>query len=859
MDYIRGLIDSGRENEVPRWLIVSDFRRMAIHDLEPEQDPELPLLKRLPPSIEFDLRDLHKNVRQFAFIAGYKYHKLNPEDPANFEATELMARLHDSLYDGGYRGHELCQFLVRLLFCFFAEDTGIFPSDAFKLYLMERTAEDGSDLGAKLAHLFQVLNTPSEHRGKNLDEDLAQFDYINGDLFSEPLSFADFTTSMRTALIACADFKWEKISPAIFGSLFQTIFDHADDRKRRQLGAHYTTEKNIMKVVRSLFLDELRSEFESAKSDKSGRGPGRLRDLQNRLASLRFLDPACGCGNFLVITYRELRQLELEILIHLEHDYLSDQAELIDKQKLDVSKLSKINVDQMYGIEIEEFPARIAEVALWLTDHQANTLLSEAFGERFARIPLRKSPQIRVQNALRCDWKEIIAPRDCSYILGNPPFVGKTYQHADQKVDMDIVWGDVKGAGLLDFVTCWHRLAAEYIQGTKIKVAFVSTNSICQGEQVGILWGCLLSRYRVKILFAHRTFAWESEARGKAHVHCVIIGFGLENSDQKKLFDYDDDPQNPVVSTVGNISPYLVAGSDIVVSPRTQPICHVPEMVYGSKPTDGGHLILTTTEKEHFLRENPTLSHLLRPFLGAEEFINGMERWCLWLKDASPSEIRSSSELMRRIEAVRTMRLASKKEPTRRDAATPSLFAEIRQSDSNYLAVPEVSSERRNFIPIAFLSKNIICSNKIQFVSGATLYHLGILSSTIHMAWMKQVCGRLKSDFSYSSKIVYNNFPWPESVTDAQRESVEQAAQAVLDARALFPTSTLADLYDPVSMPPVLAKAHTALDKAVEKCYRKEPFASDRTRVEYLFALYEKITAPLIAAPKKNRLPRKSP
>lgn len=845
MEYIRGLIESGRDKEVPRWLIVSDFQRIAIHDLEPEQDPDLPLFRRLPPSIEFDLKDLHRNVRHFAFIAGYKHHKLNPEDPANFEATELMARLHDALYDGGYRGHELCQFLVRILFCFFAEDTGIFPPDQFKLYLRDHTRDDGGDLGARLAHLFQVLNTPEESRGKNLDEDLAQFPYVNGAIFAEPLSFADFTTAMRAALLECADFKWEKISPAVFGSLFQTIFDHEDDRKRRQLGAHYTAEKNILKLARSLFLDEFLAEFESAKADRSGRRPNRLRDLQKHLAGLKILDPACGCGNFLVITYRELRQLELEILVELN----SGQQQF---EQDEVYNLSLINVDQMYGIEIEEFPARIAEVALWLADHQANILLSEAFGQFYRRIPLRKSPQIHVANALQKDWKEVLPPTECSYILGNPPFIGHQWRTPEQMQDMELVWGKDGRFGRLDYVTGWYRKAADYMT-PNVRCAFVSTNSISQGEQAGILWPELFQR-GMKIQFAHRTFPWESEARGKAQVHCVIIGFGDQNPERKHLYDYDHDPKgdSPVVSICSNISPYLVEGPDRVMPSRTGPRPGLPMMTKGSQPTDGGHLIITAEARAQLIEQDSIVEQWIRPYMGGDDFINGKNRWCLWLKDADPSELRKSTAILQRIEAVREARQKSPTKSVRDFANTPTVFTQDRQPSEPYLAVPEVSSENRQFIPIGFLQPEIIASNKLQIIPGASLFHFGILSSTMHMAWMRSVGGRLKSDYSYSPA-VYNNFPWPEEVTSEQNVNVEKAAQSVLDARAKYPTSTLADLYDPNTMPADLVKAHADLDRAVERCYRREPFPNDRARVEHLFALYEKVTVPLASAEKPVR------
>jgi len=835
MGYIRGLQDTGRSKEIPRYLMVSDFRKIALHDLEGAGE-----------TVTFPVTDLHKHIRHFAFVAGYKQHQLDPEDPANIEAAELMAELHDALLEGRYTGHDLRVFLVRVLFCLFAEDTGIFPPSAFKLYMQEKALEDFTLVGLHLERLFQVLDKPMELRQANVPEALRDMPYVNGDLFTERLEAADFSSKARDALAKCFDFDWSRISPAVFGSLFQGVMD---SKERRQIGAHYTSEANIMKLVRSLFLDEMRAEFTAASKDRSGRGRGRLIDLQKRLAALRFLDPACGCGNFLVITYRELRRLELDILKEL-HGVQSEFS--LD----DVNKLSMIDVDQMYGIEIEEFPARIAEVALWLADHQANVELSQAFSQFYLRIPLRKSPHIHVANALRVNWHDVLPSDECSYILGNPPFVGHHYQNAQQKEDQQAVMGNISAAGVIDFVANWHLKAAKYIKGTKIKVALVSTNSICQGEQAGLLWSEMFQSYGVKIHFAHRTFAWESEARGKAHVHCIIVGFADFDTDRKELFDYESDPEHPTTTTVRNISPYLVEGPDRAVSNRSEPLSGVPKMSWGNKPTDGGHLILSPEERDDFLKQEPGAAKFIRPFMSGGDFINGIDRFCLWLKDAAPNELRTLPMVMARVDAVKQMRLASKAESTRKYAAYPTLFRQIAQPDSDYLAVPEVSSERRPIIPIAFVSKDIICSNKIQFVPNASVWHFGILTSTMHMAWMRLVCGRLKSDYSYSNTLVYNNFPWPEEVSEAQQAAVQKAAQAVLEARALFPSSTLADLYDPTTMPPVLVKAHADLDRTVDRCYRKEPFANDRARVEHLFALYEKLSAPLVTyeKPKRQRM-----
>ncbi len=843
MAYIRGLKDTQRDREIPRWLIVSDFARIALHDLEPEQDPEAPLLNRLPPSIQFPLADLHKHVRHFAFIAGYTQHRLNPEDPANLEATQLMCNLHDALHAGGYTGHELKRFLVRILFCLFSEDNGIFPQKAFELFLRDRTAEDGSDLGLRLEQLFRVLNTATPQRQRNLDEELGQFPYVNGELFAERIEFADFNADMRNGLLACCAFRWETISPAVFGSLFQAVMD---SKERRRIGGHYTAEKNILKVIRSLFLDDLRAEFESIKADRSTRRTARLQEFHAKLSKLRFLDPACGCGNFLVITYRELRKLELEVLLELygqQHEMSLD----------DVTQLSKVNVDQFYGIEIEEFPARIAEVALWLTDHQANIVLSQAFGQFYDRLPLRASPHIVVGNALRTDWRTVLPTEQCSYVLGNPPFVGKHYQSAEQRTDMALVFHDFKNTGDMDYVVAWFYRAAEYIQGTPIRVGFVATNSITQGEQVPIVWGLLFGRYRVKIHFAHRPFAWESEARGKAHVHVVIIGFGALDSANKRIYDYDTHAEHPLVSEATNISPYLTPGSDSFVTKRTRPLGDVPEMRCGNKPSDGGSFLLTDAQKKELLEAEPAAAKFLKRFTGSEEFINGNMRWCLWLQDASPTELRALPEVMKRVQAVKDFRAKSTAAPTRKAAQTPTLFFYVSQPATKFIAIPEVSSERRSYIPIGFLSPSVIVSNKVYVIAERSLYLLGLLSSAMHMAWMRQTAGRLESRYQYSGSMVYNTFPWPANVPYKQSAAVESAAQAVLDARAQYPSSTLADLYDPLTMPAPLLKAHQHLDRAVDRCYRPEPFPSDRHRVEYLFALYEQITAPLVAASQPAR------
>ena len=853
-DYIQAMGAEGRAKEIPRYVIVSDFQRFVLYDLEPETQRDLPLFAgRRYEVTEFTLAELHKHIHALAFIPGYKQHTFKEQDPINIEAAEILGELHDALEAGGYSGHNLERFLVRILFCLFAEDTGLFPRESFKLYIENHTAPDGSDLGLHLARLFDILNTPLDKRQAHLDEDLAQFQYVNGDLFSEHLGFTDFNRSMREALLECCGKDWDEISPAIFGSLFQSIMQ---PKERRQIGAHYTSERDILKVARSLFLDDLRAEFEARKKDKSTGRIARLEEFHKKLCNLRFLDPACGCGNFLVITYRELRQLELETLQELYGGAHGTERGTQKELTLDeINRLSAVDVHQFYGIEIEEWPARIAEVAMWLMDHQMNVKISEAFGQLYQRLPLKKSPHIHCANALRKDWKEVLPPAQCSYVLGNPPFVGKHLMNAAQGADMESVWGETANAGVLDFVTAWYRLAAEYIQGTRIVASFVSTNSISQGEQVGTLWMPLFQKYHLKIHFGHRTFSWISEARGMAHVHVVIIGFAAFDTANKRIYDYESD--KVTVATAKNISPYLVEGSDMAIVSRSKPMCDVPDCQYGNKPTDGGHLIVEEEDRQKFLAENPDAKKYLRPLLCAEEYLYSIPRWCLWLTDASAADIRDIPGIKQRVEAVRDFRLASKKPPTRAKAATPTLFAEIRQPKTRFMVVPQHTSENRKYVPFGYFKADNIVHNSCSAIPEATLFHFGVLSSNIHMAWVKQVCGRLESRYRYSTRLVYNNYPWPESATDKQRAAVEAKAQAVLDARKphLPPhgMSTLADLYDPLSMPPELVKAHAELDCAVEKCYRPEPFNSDRERVEFLFSLYEKLTAPLLPVTPKAK------
>ena len=844
-DQAIGYFSGLKDNELPRYILVSDFANFRLYDLEENTQ------------IEFQLKDLVNNVQAFGFIAGYEQKTYEDQDPVNIKAAELMGKLHDKLKDIGYEGHPLEVYLVRVLFCLFAEDTTIFEKQLFQDYIEQRTSEDGSDLAGKLQEIFQVLNTPPEKRFKNLDEQLNKFPYVNGRLFEEVLPIASFDSKMRHALLECCYLDWGLISPAIFGSMFQAVMNKDE---RRNLGAHYTSEKNILKLIEPLFLDELYDEFESVKGNRN-----KLIDFHKKLGNLKFLDPACGCGNFLVITYRELRILEIEILKVLSRKEMFTN----------IKNVALLDVDQMYGIEIEEFPARIAEVAMWLIDHQMNQKLSKEFGVYFLRLPLQKAANILHANALQTDWATLIKPRitetyfydmgkkevagkveavrdDYAYILGNPPFIGKQLQNQRQKEDLELVFKELKGTGVLDYVACWYLKSAQYIQNTTIKVAFVSTNSVAQGEQVGVLWNELFSKYKIKIHFAHRTFRWSNEAKGNAAVHVVIIGFANFDTSNKKLFDYEDIKGDPHEIIVKNINPYLVEGKDLVVLKRTTPISKVPEISFGSMPNDGGHFLFTDEEKNEFLKIEPNANKFIKPILSTKEFLNGKKRWCLWLTDIKPNELRELPEIGKRIQLVKDLRASSDRDATKKLASFPTLFGENRQPSTDYILIPRHSSENRKYIPMGFFDKTYIASDSCLFVANAELFHFGVLTSEMHMAWVRNVCGRIKSDFRYSNEIVYNNYPWPLNLTEKQIKSIEICAQKVLDIRKEFPDSSLADLYDIIAMPPKLIKAHQELDKAVDAAYRSKPFESEAKRMEFLFELYEKYTADLFTK-KKGR------
>lgn len=829
LEYFEGIA----ERDLPRYVIVSDFARIRLYDLETGDQNE------------FELKDLYRNIKLFGFIAGYTTQRISEQDPVNIKAAERMGKLHDKLRASGYSGHALEVLLVRLLFCLFAEDTTLFePKGSFRDFIENCTQKDGRDLGAQLSHLFQVLNEHEGNRQSNLDEMLTAFPYVNGKLFEETLPIPSCDSSMRELLLDCCGLDWGRISPAIFGALFQCVMDEEGSARRRNLGAHYTSEENILKLIKPLFLDGLWEEF-----NKSKKNINKLFDLHKKIASLRFLDPACGCGNFLVIAYRELRLLELEILRAMRRS---------DARYLNLSHVIQVDVDKFHGIEIEEFPTQIAQVALWLTDHQMNMIISEEFGQYYRRLPLVHAPNIVCGNALTMDWNDVINVEQVDYILGNPPFVGAKFLNDDQRSDMAHVFNDSRNFGTLDYVSAWYMKAAKYLRrngnggvaepsglrkspAERVKAAFVSTNSITQGEQVGPLWSELL-RQDVKIHFAHRTFQWSNEARGMAAVHCVIIGFALHDSANKIIYDYDDIKGEPHALEAGNINPYLIDAPDIVLFRREKPICNVPEIGIGNKPIDGGFYLFTPEEKKEFLKKEPKAAKWFRRWIGSDEFINNIERWCLWLGECPPEELRKMPEAMKRVEAVRKYRLASKSAPTRKIADTPTRFHVENMPTSTFLVVPEVSSEKRMYIPIGFMKPKIICSNLVKIIPNAKLFHFGVISSTMHMAWVRSVCGRLESRYRYSAGIVYNNYPWPHNPTDKQIEAIEKAAQGVLDARAEHSDSSMADLYDPLAMPQDLRKAHQTLDRAVDAAYGKKNLTSDAERVSFLFELYRQYT-----------------
>ena len=832
--------DALPEHQRPGYILVSDFQSFELHDLACRE------------TAAFALSDLHAHVEKFGFILGVQRRTFRDQDPASIKAAELVGRLHDALAATGYTRHDLERFLVRIVFCLFADDTGIFePRDIFFDFIETRTREDGSDLGPFLARLFQVLDTPEDRRSNALDEDLSQFPYVNGELFHGPLRIPDFTSAMRGSLLDACRFDWSNISPAIFGALFQWVMD---PKERRAQGAHYTTEKNILKVIEPLFMDDLRAEFTRLKSRRDSRRGADLRRFQEKLGQLRFFDPACGCGNFLIIAYRELRLLEIEVIREIQTG-----ASASSQDVLDVGFLSHVDVDQFYGIEIGEFPVRIAETALWMMDHIMNNRLSLEFGRTYARIPLRTSPHIVHGDALEMDWSEVLLAAQCDYVFGNPPFAGAKFQTNEQRTQVRRIAALGGSGGTLDYVSAWFIKAGTYItDGTRI--GFVATNSTTQGEQVGQLWPILFHRCGLEIAFAHRTFAWGSDARGKAHVHVVILGLDRRGNarNEKRLFSYPDLNGDPEETRYATLSPYLfdasgLADPHLTVYEESGPINGMRKLITGSKPIDGGHYIFSAEERTAFLETEPNAAPLLRPFVGAREYLQGGERWILALHDAAPDMLAKLPRVRERAAAVRAYRQASKSRPTQELAKTPTIYHVNVIPSTPFLVIPQVSSERREYVPIGWLEPPVVPSDKLRLLPGATLADFALLTSAMHMAWMRTITGRMKSDYMYSVGVVYNTFPM--SLQGADLSKLEPLAQAVLDARAAHPLATLADLYDPDLMPPNLRRAHQALDRAVDRLYRPGGFTSERERVEHLFMLYETMRAPLEAARKvKPRL-----
>ncbi|MYK06199.1 MAG: class I SAM-dependent DNA methyltransferase, partial [Synechococcus sp. SB0670_bin_20] len=773
--------DALPERERPRHILVSDFQSFQLHDLE-EGD-----------TVAFTLADLPGHVEAFGFILGVQRRIFRDQDPVNIAAAELVGLLHDQLAAAGHGGHDLERFLVRIVFCLFADDTGIFePRDIFVELIETRTSGDGADLGPWLAQMFQVLDTPEQQRPTTLDEDLARFPYINGDLFQGPLQLVSFNAAMRSALLDACRFDWSQVSPAIFGALFQSVMDPA---QRRAQGAHYTTEKNILKVIEPLFMDDLRSEFARLQARKTRRRAA-LQNFQTKLGSLTFFDPACGCGNFLIIAYRELRLLEIEVLKAL-HPRDRDGRRQLEGWAGD---LSQLNVDQFYGIELGEFPARIAETALWMMDHIMNNRLSLEFGQTVVRIPLATSPNIVHGDALEMDWAGVLKPERCSYLFGNPPFVGQSYQSKEQREQMRKLTNPHGRTGSpLDYVGAWFLKAASYGTGA-VRISFVATNSLTQGEQVALLWPHLFAS-GLEIAFAHRTFAWGSDARGKAHVHVVILGLDRQENVQpdKRLFSYPHLNGEPEETRHTALSPYLfdasrLADPHLVVTDSKRPLSPRPIMQRGVQPTDGGHFIFSDSERQDFLNQEPNAEKFFRPFIGAREHINGLSRWILFLEEAEPETLRTMPLSVERIRRVRAMRLASKKPATVRLADTPTRLEGRSIPAAPFLVIPETSSELREYVPIGWMKPPVIPSNALRVIENATLADFVLLTSAMHMAWLRSMGGRLKSDYRYSIGLVYNTFPLPSKEADLSK--LEPLAQAVLDARAAHPGATLADLYD---------------------------------------------------------------
>lgn len=819
----------------PRWIITCNFKEFYVYDMEkPHGEPTV-----------IRLEDLEKEAYRLEFIVGTTNEHLEREMAISMEAGEIVREIYSGLLkqyknpDNPESLHAMNQLIVRLVFCFYAEDAGMFGKKTmFHDYLVRFSSRD---FRRGLLDLFNVLNTPIDERDPYLDDELSAFPYVNGGMFAENnLEVPQFTDELRESILehASSSFDWSEISPTIFGAVFESTLN---PETRRSGGMHYTSIENIHKVIDPLFLDALKEELNEIRQIKQPATlKNRAQQFQEKLSRLVFFDPACGSGNFLTETYLSLRRLENEAI----KLYVGDTV------LLDVGyDLVKVKISQLYGIEINDFAVSVANAALWIAESQ---MLEETMSIVYSNIdflPIKSYSNIVEGNALRLNWEEIVPKEKLSYIIGNPPFVGHSIQNEQQKKEIRSIYVDENGkeynlAGKIDYVAGWYFKAASLISNTNIKVAFVSTNSICQGEQVVGVWQPLYKRFGVNIDFAYQTFKWGSEAKDKAAVHCVIVGFSTtHNNEKKQLFSSTDK-----LDLVDNINPYLLSGETIFVESVKEPICQVSPMYFGSKPTDGGYFFLTPEEKQEIIKKEPQSGKYIRKVLGAQEYINDIERYCLWLEGITPSELKNSPMIYERVKKVREFRLASKAESTRKFAVRPTEFKQNAQPNTPYLIIPSVSSENRRYVPIGYIQPEVIATNATQIIPNATLYEFGVITSNVHMAWMRIVAGRLKSDYRYSSTIVYNTFPWP-TVTDEQKKFIANTAQGILDARALYPGCSLADLYDELTMPVELRKAHQANDIAVMKAYGmikkvdgKDTFLTESETVARLFGLYQELT-----------------
>ena len=788
--------------EQPRWIVVCNFQEFHIHNMSrPNDEPEILLLS-----------DLEKEFHRLDFLVDTGKEHIKKEMEVSLQAGELVGVLYDALLkqyknpDDPETLKSLNKLCVRLVFCLYAEDAGIFGGKSmFHDYLEHHRTEDRR----ALINLFRVLDQDIPQRDKYLDDDLAAFPYVNGGLFAdEDIEIPRLGDDVIDLILhrGSEDFDWSAISPTIFGAVFESTLN---PETRRSGGMHYTSIENIHKLIDPLFLDGLKAEFEEIAAltvEKTRKA--KLEAFQRKLAGLKFLDPACGSGNFLTETYISLRRLENETISLLHRGQIM----------LDIGNPIQVSIGQFYGIEINDFAVTVAKTALWIAESQMMRETEDVVHMSLDFLPLKSYANITEANALRVDWTEVVPKHELSYIMGNPPFVGYSLQSKEQKEDILSIYVDEKGkpyktAGKIDYVSGWYFKAAQFMRGTSIRTAFVSTNSITQGEQVAGVWKPLYDRFDIHIDFAHRTFRWDSEASLKAHVHCVIVGFSVApNGQERRLFTSER------MQVVENINAYLLDAPDVFIDSRSAAICDVPQMVYGNKPTDGGFLFLTAEERDELLQKEPETEKFVRQIYGATEYINNKARYCLWLVGASPAELRKSTFIMDRVEKVKQFRLSSTKAATQKSAETPTLFQEIRHPNSEYIIIPRHSSETRRYIPFGFVSPKIVVNDAVQIIPGAGLYHFGIMMSNVHMAWTRAVCGRIKSDYRYSKDVVYNNFPWP-TPTAEQKAKIEQTAQAILDARVLYPDSSLADLYDETTMPPELRRAHQMNDKAVMLAY----------------------------------------